>query len=247
MNKPLALLFLAASNPVLGVVLVSDDFPDNGTLAGQTPAIGGLWTSISGTAGQIQVVNGQVLLSDSASEDVTSLFDPVSSGSLYFGMDLIVNDPGSYSGTDFEYFTHFDGSGFTARTDIAAFSVAGYRPGIATTSSAAESVWGSDLVYGSKYRIVVGYDFGTGFASLWVDPTSISDTSITSTTSVNVSLLDGFNFRQSSASPNLDLSIGGLRVATTFPDAAAVPEPATVAAAFAIISLGFVFFRRRQS
>jgi len=57
MKKLLALLVLASANPVSANLLISDDFPTNGTLNGQTPAVGGTWTTTSGTTNQIQVVN----------------------------------------------------------------------------------------------------------------------------------------------------------------------------------------------
>ena len=249
MKKLLTLLVLASANPVAANLLISDDFPTNGTLNGQTPAVGGTWTTTSGVADQIQVVNNKVVLTDANSDDIKSTFTAVSAGSVYFGFDLIVADPGTYTGTDFEYFSHFSESGtfnFTARTDVAAFSASGYRPGIATTSSVAETVWGSDLAYNTDYRMVVGYSFTTGLATLWIDPTDDSSSSITSTTSVISSGIDGFNLRQSSAAPDQALTIGSLRVATDF--AAVVPEPST----YAMLALagagfaGYVIRRRRR-
>jgi autotransporter-associated beta strand protein len=219
---------LLVASPGFAAVLVSDDFPTNGTLTGTTPAVGGVWTTISGTANQIQVVNNRVQLTDSATEDVETLFTSTTSGSVYFGFDISVADPGSYSGIDFEYFAHVSASGtfnYTARTDIAAFSASGYRPGIATTAGTAEVSWGSDLAYGSDYRLVVGYDFATGLASLWVDPTTVSDTSITTSSSTVRGALDTFNFRQAGATPNQDFSIGQLRVATTFDEVLLAPPP----------------------
>lgn len=227
-------------------VLVSDDFPTNGTLTGTTPSVGGEWTRISGTTNQIQVVNNRVQLTDSASEDNESGFAAVTTGSIYFGIDLSVADPGSYGGTDFEYFSHFSGSTFRARTDIAAFSASGYRPGIATASSVAETTWGSDLAYGTDYRLVVGYDFTTGLASMWVDPTAITDPSISSTGVLTGGSIDAFNFRQSSSTPNQDLSIGNLRVATTFDEVLiGVPEPASVSL-FVGVAAGLLCLGRRH-
>ncbi len=220
----IASLFVAS--PGFAEVLVSDDFPTNGTLTGTTPAIGGEWTTISGTANQIQVVNNRVQLTDSQSEDNESGFGTsFTTGNLYFGFDLSVADPGSYTGTDFEYFAHFSGSGFTSRTDIGEFTATGYRPGTASGSSTAEVLWGSELSYATDYRLVVGYDFTTGLTSMWVDPTAVTDPSVTSTTSVTGRTLDAFNFRQSAATPNQDLSIGQLRVATTFDEVLVGPPP----------------------
>lgn len=155
------------------------------------------------------------------------------------------SDPGSYTGTDSEYFAHFSGSTFTARTDIAAFSASGYRPGVATASAVAETIWGFDLSYGTDYRMVVGYDFTTGLTSLWIDPTAITDTSVTSTTARTGITLDAFNFRQSAATPDQDISIGQLRVATTF-DEVLVPEPSTYALLVATGIGAYVIRRRRR-
>ena len=249
MKKLLALLVLASANPVSANLLISDDFPTNGTLNGQTPAVGGTWTTTSGTTNQIQVVNNKVVLTDANSEDIQSAFAGLSAGSVYFGFDLNVANPGTYTGTDFEYFSHFSESGtfnFTARADIAAFSAIGYRPGIATIASTAETVWGSDLAYNTDYRMVVGYNFTTGFATMWIDPTDVSSPSITSTASVIATNIDGFSLRQSTATPDQALTIGRLRVATDF--AAVVPEPST----YAMLALagagfaGYVIRRRRR-
>lgn len=245
-----ALTSVVMTLPAHSDILVSDDFLTNGTLKGLSPSVGGEWTSISGTEGQVQVVGNRVQLTDAASEDVESGFGlSYTSGSLYFGLDLSVADPGSYTGTDQEYFAHFSGSSFfTARTDIAAFSASGYRPGVATTSSTAEVFWGSDLAYDTDYRIVVGYDFATGLTSLWVDPGAITDPKITSTTAETGLTLDAFNFRQSGSTPNQDLSIGRLRVATTFDEVAlhnvsAIPEPGSTAI-LAVMALSTCLRRR---
>jgi autotransporter-associated beta strand protein len=217
---------LLVASPGFAEVLVSDDFPTNGTLTGTTPAVGGAWTTTSGTANQIQVVNNRVQLTDSASEDNESGFGTsFTTGNLYFGFDLSVADPGSYTGTDFEYFAHFSGSAFTARTDIGEFTATGYRPGTASGSSTAEVLWGSELSYATDYRLVVGYDFTTGLTTMWVDPSAVTDTSVTSTTVVTGRTLDAFNFRQSAATPNQDFSIGQLRVATTFDEVLVAPPP----------------------
>jgi autotransporter-associated beta strand protein len=221
-----ALVCLLVASPGFAEVLVSDDFPTNGTLTGTTPAIGGVWTTISGTADQIQVVNNRVQLTDSASEDSESGFGTsFTTGNLYFGFDLSVADPGSYTGTDFEYFAHFSGSAFTARTDIGEFTATGYRPGTASGNSTAEVLWGSELSYATDYRLVVGYDFTSGLTTMWVDPSAVTDTSVTSTTAVTGRTLDAFNFRQAAATPNQDFSIGQLRVATTFDEVLVAPPP----------------------
>ncbi len=80
---------------------LSDDFSySDGSLIGN-----GSWVHYSGnTDGEVQVSNGSVLINDSDYEDVRAEFAPITSGTLYFGIDVTLADPGSYSGTDFEYF-----------------------------------------------------------------------------------------------------------------------------------------------
>ena len=212
-------------------ILVSDDFDyADGPLVGNTPAVGDIWTTISGISGEIPVFSGAITLSDASSEDIESgLGSSFTTGALYFGFDISVADPGSYTGTDFEYFAHFSGSTFTLRTDIGAFSATGWRPGAATTAGTAEALWGSDLSYATVYRLVGEYNFSTGLSSLWVDPASEGDIKITSTNAVTGITLDAFNFRQSAATPDQSITIDNLRVATTFAEAATVvPEPATM-------------------
>jgi autotransporter-associated beta strand protein len=228
---PVAACLLAlCSAGAVADMLVDDDFPySNGPLVGNTPAVGGTWSTASGTAEQIQVVNNTILLSDAFSEDVQSAFGTsVTTGEIYFGFDISVADPGSYSGTDFEYFAHWTtSSSLQSRTDIAAFSASGWRPGIASTASTAEAVWATDLAYASDYRLVVGYDFTTGLSTLWVDPTASTDTSIISTTSVTGFTATAFGFRQSSASPDQALTISNLKAATTFAEVLLAPPPVT--------------------
>ena len=178
-------------------ILLSDDFENDGTLNGQSPSIGGKWKRVSGTANQIQVIDNRVRLSDADTEDLTSLFDDdVYEGKLYYAFNLIVTDSGQYTSTDSEYFAHWKSDeGHKSLTEVAAFSASGWRPGHRVNTSEDSTVWGSDLDYGTDYRIVVGYNFSNGKSMLWVDPTSKSDTSITSTESEEDFDAEGFNFR----------------------------------------------------
>lgn len=236
-------------------ILLSDDFENDGTLNGQSPSIGGKWKRVSGTANQIQVIDNRVRLSDADTEDVTSLFDDdVDEGKLYYAFNVIVTDPGKYTGTDSEYFAHWKSDeGHKSLTEVAAFSASGWRPGHRANTSEDSTVWGSDLDYGTDYRIVVGYNFSNGKSTLWVDPTSKSDTSITSTESEEDFDAEGFNFRQSNSTPNQQLSIGNLRVAKKFDQVlysssagAAVPEPSMLITLSLIGILGFAHTRRRR-
>ena len=198
--------------------ILSDDFSySDGSLVGN-----GSWVTYSGsTPGQVQVSGGLVLLNDTDSEDVRAEFAPISSGTLYFGVDVQIADPTAYTGTDYEYFVGFsDTSGYSmyGRTDAAAFSASGWSPGIANASGTAEATWAAELSYATTYRIVVGTDISTGISDLWVDPASSSDTKISGTGTTTITELSGLFFRQSSASPDLNITVDNLVVSDSFAD-----------------------------
>jgi len=212
--------------------LVSESFPySDGNLVGN-----GSWVNFSGTSGQIQVGSGVITLTDANSEDARVTFTAQSSGTVYFGYDIQVTDPSSYTGTDFEYFSGFaDGTTFENRVDIAAFSASGWKPGISNSASTAEATWASDLAYATTFRIVVGINISTGVSELWVDPSSTSSTKITGTGSQSITEIDAFYLRQSSATPDVSLTLDNLSISTDFDDAktfpvAAVEDPTSFSA-----------------
>ncbi|NQV36818.1 MAG: lamin tail domain-containing protein, partial [Candidatus Marinimicrobia bacterium] len=204
--------------------ILSDDFSyTDGSLIGNAS-----WVTYGGTTpGQVQVSGGSVLLNDTDSEDVRAEFAPISSGMLYFGLDVQMADPTTYTGTDFEYFVGFsDTSGYSmyGRTDAAAFSATGWSPGVANGSSTAEATWATELDYATTYRIVVGTDISTGISDLWVDPALSTDTKISGTGTTTIAGISGLFFRQGAASPDLNITVDNLVVSDTFSD---VITPAT--------------------
>lgn len=232
-KSPLSALFfraffvclLAFSSTLKAEVLVSDDFstyPD-GAL---TDNVG--WTKFSGTEGQIQVVAGAVTLTDADSEDAGTAFAAQSSGEVFYAFDFSVADPGSYTGTDYEYFALFkdDAFDYGSRLDIAAFAVEGFKLGIAGGSSTAQSVWATNLDYDTSYRAVVRSDFATGISTLWISPSTINDVNIGSSADT-VSQITTFGFRQAGATPNQTISVDNLVVSTTFAEAAGDPPSPT--------------------
>ena len=64
------------------------------------------WANYSGNPpGQIIVNSGQIVISDSQTEDVEAAFStPNITGDIYASFDFSVADPTSYSGTTFSYF-----------------------------------------------------------------------------------------------------------------------------------------------
>ncbi|MFT7629566.1 MAG: hypothetical protein ACI87E_000564 [Mariniblastus sp.] len=237
-----------ASGESFADVLASDGFDyADGSLVGN-----GGWANHSGTAGDLQVAGGQVLIQHGIpSEDANLAFSPVA-GMVFFGIDFSVSSSGDITGTDHEYFAHFkdDGFNFSARLDVVAATAGGnYSLGIASDESTADTIWGSDLTFGTTYRAVVGFDQAINQAQLWVDATLESDTSILGEDRADPGdTVTQFGLRQSDSDLNELVTVDNLMVGTTFADVAtfsAVPEPGSIA----FITLGMLGLvaRRRRS
>lgn len=194
---------------------------------------GGLWTTHSPTPEQtvttsvIQVVDGEAILGQPASEDVSRAANAsLAPGSTwYYATRFTVEDlrevPGTGSFGD-TYFMHFKDSGtfnFRGRLFLTAgISEGNFRLGITSSSSsptAPAARWATDLTFGVEYTAVVSYQAaandpasGTdGYASLWVNPVDSSSTSVTDTTpngNVSSDLTSAMNslaMRQGTAGP----------------------------------------------
>ncbi|AUC83718.1 hypothetical protein CW733_10925 [Lacinutrix sp. Bg11-31] len=152
-------------------------------------------------------------------EDVNKTFTAVNSGSIFFAFDLSVTDTAPISGTDSEYFAHFNTGTFAARTDIVPPTGSGdFSVGISAFSSTATSTWPSDLTFNTTYKIVIEYNFATSAVLLWVDPVNVSSTSISGGSGIATSI-DAIAFRQSNSSSDETITIDNVRVSTVFDDA----------------------------
>jgi hypothetical protein len=208
-----------------GQVIISDDISyADGSLVGN-----GTWASHSGTAGDMLVASGQVVVQHGTpSEDANLPF--TSPGVIYYGIDFSVDDlgapynPANEAGgnpNDFEYFAHFKDAtfGFRGRLDIVPPTGAGdFLVGISSSTSTAQATWATDLTYGVTYRAVVRYDQVSGLAQLWIDPdpsdeggsTSISGTADGATT------IESFALRQSDSSENETVRVDNIVIGSTF-------------------------------
>ena len=122
------------------------------------------------------------------------------------------------------YFAHLIVSGNTFQCRI--FAQAGtlpgtWRLGVAAAAGTVNQVLTPNLTTNADYQVVVKWD-PTGFnaATLWVNPISEADPSVTTGDSVTVGTITAFGFRQAGSFGNFFCTVSNLAVATTFDEAA---------------------------
>jgi endonuclease/exonuclease/phosphatase family metal-dependent hydrolase len=212
-------LFLLAVNFANATVLLSDGF--NYADGAITNVSGGIWTEhSSGTP--CQVISGQVQVTSSA-EDVHAALggQPFSSGTVYTSFTIkCVTLPGSAG----NYFAHFVGSGtfhcllWASTLNSAANK---FRLGIGNTTAGASASTGQlavDLSTNTTYSVVLRYDIASAQSTLWLNPSSETDPSVTaSDTPSSTNAISNFSLRQASGVGSMLLD--NLIVATTFAEA----------------------------
>jgi hypothetical protein len=208
--------FTVSVNPAL---LLSDSFSyPNGSLVTNS---GSLFTNFSGTAGDMIVSNGVLALTFSRSEDAAapltnSPYAPASGVILYAGMTL--NFSALPSGS---YFAFFKDTGTTFRGKIFG-TTSGAAPGsfrfavmnTGSTLDATNPVFAADIPTNTSHRVILRYEVATGLSTLWVDPASESDPSITGNDFAGPATISTFAFRQASGMGTMTLD--DLLVGTTF-------------------------------
>jgi len=258
----LGLLVVAAlAAPAAADVLLDDNFSSpaftSGDLAGQQG-----WAQLGASAtAPIQIAGGRAVIPGIASGGSTqdnqdiyksfSLVSPPASGttSVYAGLTLRVDSAGSNP----SYFLAMsDTSTGFANERVAARGNANntFSLGARVTGQAGfPYAFGGDLTYGQDYTVVVEAALTAGAQNdvirLFVAPTGtpldmstpyatgMYSGSGSGTDPVGLGVLILAQFASSTVS-QAGLSIGAVRVATTFAEAAAVPEPASIA----LVALG---------
>jgi endonuclease/exonuclease/phosphatase family metal-dependent hydrolase len=208
-------------------VLLSDDFSyPNGFLITTS---GGLWNNHNGTSGQVQVNAGRVLLTEDDLEDVNAAFTP-NGNTLYVSLSVrFTGLPGS-SGT---YFCHFKDSSFGYRPKIFATTTGAgagrFRLGISEASNTPNQIFPQDLFLNTDYKVVFRYRKDTGQGTLWLDPSSAGDLSVSTTESPSLITVTAFALRQSSANNGMgDLQVDDLLVGTEFSDVVSGNQAPTI-------------------
>jgi hypothetical protein len=244
------LCLVALTSVTQAGVLFNDNFNSytDGELVGK-----GTWLqrdpgSSSGVVNPVQVQNSAVALLSSGQDVVAPItptfsFDPVlnpeSIGfSYYLAADINVS-----VAKNGDYFLHTSGSttssSFQGRVYLKSEG-SGFVLGASVTSAGAKYGTGV-LNLNETYRVILRYDVNEGpnndDVSLYVAPLAtltgteplIPYITDVQTTSGDGSGLGSVNLRQGSSTGGPNLSIDRLIVATTFAEAAAVPEPTSLA------------------
>jgi hypothetical protein len=182
---------------------------------------GFLYTTFSGTTGDMQVVSGKLLLTESRTEDAGAALTngPYATSSgvvLYAG--LTVNFSTIPDSTYFAFFkdnsTTFRGKIFATTNGAASGS---FRFAVMNTGSSLAStnpIFAQDIALNTNHRVILRYEVATGLSMLWVDPASESDPSITANDFQGPASISSFAFRQANGLGAL--SVDDLLVGTSF-------------------------------
>jgi len=219
-----------ASQAQTQILFETFSYPD-GPLVG---APGSPWTTNSGTAGQQNVISGQLFLNDNETEDTVALFSTaVTFGSVTAMFDLTMDPADIVTSAAGDYITHFVASSnaFIGRvfmlTDPAGTGTT-YRIGISTGASTPNAVFTSVFTVGTTYSLSLTYDLDTDLATLAVAGFG----QITSTDVVDNNSINRYGFRQTTSTG--DQFIDNLVVTT-------IPEPST----YMLLGVGLLFAAQR--
>jgi hypothetical protein len=230
-----SLLLFVADAGAQAILTENFKYPD-GALVG---ASGSPWVTTSGTPGQLNVVNGELFLSDADSEDAAAPFSgAVTGGILTATFNFRADTDVATSGAG-DYIGHFLQTGST--TAFGRFFVIAspgganddFFIGVSTTSTAPTAQFGGVFTAGVNLSITLSYNFATDIASLAIAGFG----TINATDAVNVASIDRFQWRE-----------GGGTQGDAFVDnlAVVVPEPST----YILFGLGALIavqrFRRKR-
>lgn len=216
----LAFSALAAVSSQGAVLYNSSDFSfTDGDIVGQDN-----WAAHSAAASvPVQVnVAGEITLTQGSGsrEDVNVGVTPIAVGqTYYYGFDMVVS-----GGSTNVYFAHFKDSAFdfTTRLFLTAFTGSDFTLGLSASSSNPDVTWATGLDFGTLYRVIGSYSADDQLTRVWVNPVDESSTSISFTDSA-AAAVSAFALRQ--ASGNSTQIVSNVIVATTFNEAAIIPEP----------------------
>lgn len=214
-----------------GGVLFSETFSyPNGPLV---TVANGRWKTHSGTAEQVEVISGELKLSQKKSEDVSAPIQVNAAAMSAVYAAFKVRFSALPTGSNGAYFAHFkDGAattGLRCRIFATTNGAAGgsFRIGVAAAASKASVFFPGDLQLQKSYRIVSRMTLANNASTLWLNPRTESDPSVTAVDEASPKAALAFALRQSLASGSGmgELAIDDLVISTTFAETRMAGEP----------------------
>lgn len=227
---------VAIASTASAQIYASDNFSYTGALTSNG------WSAHSGAGNKVINANGSYATLDFSSGSGEDVNLPFTSGALgasddvyaSFTLNVPSGNPVNPDGNG-SYCAHFKDSGFGFRGRFGLLSPAGsgdFTVAINTSSAnlGAGGVWATDLSFDTNYTIIISYDAATGDSNLWVDPTSVSSTSVTANGAAGT-LIETVCLRQSNDHTGF-IYISELVAGDTFGDVLPVPSGGATATPF---------------
>ncbi len=222
-------------------VLASDSF----SYAGALTANG--WAAHSGAGAKLILSNGSIATLNQgpgSGEDVNLAFPALTATDTVFA-SFTLNVP---SGTPVTppaaglYFAHFKDTTtlFRARTGVVAPTAGGnFRIAIHADNAnlSLGTSWPTEQVFNTDYKVVISWNAATGQSQLWIDPTAVTDPSISHTGTLVGTIISQFALRQASDYTGF-LTIDDVLVGRTFADVCGTPGSYTTFGAGCASSVG---------
>ena len=160
------------------------------------------WKNHSGSSAQAEVYEGQLILTQSGSEDFHAKlaggpYKKSSGGTMYASFDVEFTELPIGGGS---YFAHFrdDGFGYRARIIAQTTGAEGgaFRIGASSKGKQSTVLVENDLHLDTVYKVVIAMSFVDASTTLWIDPDDDAAGGVTTTDNGSAVDVTGFAFRQ---------------------------------------------------
>ena len=180
------------------------------------------WKNHSGSSAQAEVYEGQLILTQSGSEDFHAKlaggpYKKSSGGTMYASFDVEFTELPIGGGS---YFAHFrdDGFGYRARIIAETTGAEGgaFRIGASSKGKQSTVLVENDLHLDTVYKVVIAMSLVDASTTLWIDPDDDATGGVTTTDNGSAVDVTGFAFRQAK---NIGaMLIDNLKVGTSLGD-----------------------------
>ncbi len=160
------------------------------------------WKNHSGSSAQAEVYEGQLILTQSGSEDFHAKlaggpYKKSSGGTMYASFDVEFTELPIGGGS---YFAHFrdDGFGYRARIIAQTTGAEGgaFRIGASSKGKQSTALVENDLHLDTVYKVVIAMSLVDASTTLWIDPDDDAAGGVTTTDNGSAVDVTGFAFRQ---------------------------------------------------